>query len=190
MRRAPLDGLGGDRLPGNVPGCGGRAHPSDPAGNGRDFAAVPPPVQRRPAHRPARPHDRRTCDLRLRSWRLAVGRLHSGHRSHGPARSPGRGDWGDQAAVGRGAVQPRERLVHPARRAPAALPPAGGPPLRRRLPGQPIGHDPRRQVRGGGVVDRIDVQRRPDGVAYAVELRRGSRRPSTAARSIGRTGAW
>ena len=70
----------------------GRAHQAHQARHRRDLAALPPPVQRRPAHGAARPHDRRPRDLRLGPGRAAVRRLHARHRPDDPARPPGRGD--------------------------------------------------------------------------------------------------
>ena len=67
VRRAPLQRLGDDRLARDVPGRGRRAHQAHQARHRRGLAALPPSVQRGPAHGAARPHDRRPGDLRLRA---------------------------------------------------------------------------------------------------------------------------
>ena len=53
--------------PETVPCGGGRKHEAHHARHGRGFAAVPPPVQRRPAHRAARSPDAGPRDARRRA---------------------------------------------------------------------------------------------------------------------------
>ena len=63
----------------------------DPARHRRRLAALPPPVQRRPADGPARPHDPRPGDVRQRAGRAALRRPHARHRPDAHPRPPGRG---------------------------------------------------------------------------------------------------
>ena len=79
VRRAPLRRLGDDRLAGDVPRRRRREHPAHHARHGRRLAAVPPPLQRRPAHRAARPPDPRPRHARRRPGRAAVRRPHARH---------------------------------------------------------------------------------------------------------------
>ena len=175
VRRAPFQRLGDDRLAGDVPGGGRRAHQAHQARHRRDLAALPPSLQRRAAHGAARPHDRRAGDLRLGPGRAAVGRPHARHRSHGAARPPGRCDRRHPPPVQGRAGHQEDRLVHPAGRGPAAPAAAGGHAVRRRLADQPLGHDAGRQVRHRHHLAGLDVGPGAAVAADAVGLRRGRR---------------
>ena len=113
VRRASFQRLGNDRLAGDVPGRGGGTVEAHQAGDRRGVAALSPPVQRRAAHGAARPHDRRTGDLRLRPRRAGVRRAHARHRSDGAARPPGRGDRRHPPSVQRRAGHSRRASGSP-----------------------------------------------------------------------------
>ncbi len=108
--------------------------------------------------------------------RAGLGRPHARHRSDAAARPPGRGHRRHPPPVPRRARHAQVRLVHAAGRRAAAAAAAGGDAVRRRLPDQPLGHDPGRQARHRRHLDRVAVGGRAERAADAVELRRGRRR--------------
>ena len=119
VRRAPLRRLRTDRLPRGVHRRGRRTHQAHPARHRRGVAAVSPPADGRRPLGAARPPHPRPGDVRHRTRRAAVRRLHDGHRSGRAAPDDAGVARGDPRAVpgrARRADQPALRLVHAARR--------------------------------------------------------------------------
>ena len=178
MRRASLVGLGDDRLAGDVPRRRSTADAPHPTRHRCRQPPVPPPVQRRPAHGPARPHVERAGDVRVGPRRPPVRCPHARHRSDGAARPSGRGALGDHPRLLRG----EERFsyhseVVRAQRGQAPTPArAGGHADGDGVVDLAVGDDARRQVRHGRAVDRLEFHRGHPGAAHTVELRRGRRR--------------
>ena len=97
-RRAPLRGLGADRLARGLHRRRRRAHAPHHAGLRGHEPPLPPPADGRPALRAARPHDARPRHARHRPRRSRLRRLHDGHRAGDPARPHGRVARRDHAA--------------------------------------------------------------------------------------------
>ena len=189
VRRASFVGLGDDRLARDVPGRRRRAHQAHQARHRRGLAALSPSLQRGPAHGAARPHDGRPRHLRLGPGRAAVRRPHARHRPDDPARPPGRRDRRHPPPVQGRARHQEDRVVHAAGRGPAAPAAAGGHGVRRRLAGQPVGHDAGRQVRHRHHLAGLDVERRACCRCRRNGASPSRPPPSTAPRSTARTGA-
>ena len=138
----------------------------------RRFAALPPPLQRRAAHRAARPHDLRARDLRHRPRRPALRRADLRHRLHASARPPGRSNRHPETALRRRAHYLQGRMVRAQRRAAPDPALSGRPPDGGRFFDQSIRHAACRKVRHGRPVHRLDLAGRPAGIADPMVVRR------------------
>ena len=165
--------MGDDRVAGNVPGRRGRTHQANQARHRRRLDSVPSSVQRRAAHRDARPSEPRARDARGRARRAAVGRRHARHRSDDAARQNGRRPRRHSAAAhDRRAVQPQRLVVRAEQRRAADSAAAGKNSGRSRVDDFAVGDEDRGQIRRRRAVGRVVLRGRADGAADAMEFRR------------------